>query len=358
MPRSMAAATVTVLGAMIGGACRGRDSSPGVPAAANAKLEVGSPAPSLAIGKWLRGPPVTGFEKDKVYVVEFWATWCAPCVASIAHLTALQHRYGENGLVIIGVTKGDEENTLEMCERMVANRGQGMDYRVAFDDEGRTYSAYMDAAGENGIPTSFVVDRTGKIAFIGHPTDLGLVVSGVLEGTWDPAKDAAARKNASEMLDLVRDSIETDAKAAMEKWNELERRWPDYAAQFHEVKFLAQRASGDAEGAARTAEGILEDAKVATDFVNLHIFAWRVAVQAPEGVRPDLDLALRLATEAASLCREKDGEVLRTLVKVRLLRGEEAKANALYDDAIRVSEGYLREALTKDREEFFAGGGG
>lgn len=49
-------------------------------------LKAGDPAPPLKIEKWLKSGPIERFEKGKVYVLEFWATWCPPCIASMPHL--------------------------------------------------------------------------------------------------------------------------------------------------------------------------------------------------------------------------------------------------------------------------------
>ena len=56
-------------------------------------LKVGDAAPELKATKWLQGDEVKSFEKDKVYVVEFWATWCGPCIVMMPHLSELQQEY-------------------------------------------------------------------------------------------------------------------------------------------------------------------------------------------------------------------------------------------------------------------------
>lgn len=159
-----------------------------------AKLGVGDPAPAIAIAEWVKGEPVTSFEKGNVYVVEFWATWCPPCRKSIPHLTELQKQYKDKGVHIIGVTSEDPNNSLEAVKDMVKDYGPRMDYHVAFDDGLKTTNAYMRAARQNGIPTAFVVDKEGKIAWIGNPIypegEIDKVIGYVVEGKWNDAARA------------------------------------------------------------------------------------------------------------------------------------------------------------------------
>lgn len=144
--------------------------TPAVAPVAVAKLAVGSPAPSFAPTAWLKGDPLSTFEKDKLYLIEFWATWCGPCVGSIPHLNDLHNRFADKGLVIVGVNIWDKKPT---AETFVQKQGDKMRYRVAFDEKatGQVTRDWVDAAGITGIPTTLVV-RDGKIIWKCHPGDL------------------------------------------------------------------------------------------------------------------------------------------------------------------------------------------
>ena len=183
----------------------------------NATLKLGDPAPALALKKFVKGAPVSAFEKGKVYVVEFWATWCGPCVAAIPHLTALQKEHPE--VTFIGVNVGEDEGRVKP---FVAKMGDKMNYRVALDDlasvpNGATYKAFTDAADLRSTPTAFIVDKNSKIAWIGYPANLPSVLKQIAAGT--PAVDEVADEVADEDAgsDLVRVTEENpDLAWAME----------------------------------------------------------------------------------------------------------------------------------------------
>jgi thiol-disulfide isomerase/thioredoxin len=132
-------------------------------------LKVGDKAPPLEIEKWVKGEPVRSFEPGHVYLIDFWATWCGPCVRSFPHLTELQKEYGDK-LTVIAVTAEDQRNTLDAVEKMVESKSDVMGYTVAWDNNRKSWNAYMKASGQNGIPSAFVVDGTGTVAWLGYPT--------------------------------------------------------------------------------------------------------------------------------------------------------------------------------------------
>src|SRR5687768_5815604 len=77
--------------------------------AATDTLIVGDPAPPIAVRKWIKGDPVTNFQPGKVYVVEFWATWCGPCQAAMPHLSELARKYKGKAEVISFDVKEDKK---------------------------------------------------------------------------------------------------------------------------------------------------------------------------------------------------------------------------------------------------------
>src|ERR1022692_218934 len=123
-------------------------------------LNIGDSAPRLRVREWLKGVPTQGFEKDKVYVVEFWATWCGPCRAVMPHLTALANEY-KDSVTILGIDILEEKTTsMEKIKAFVDSMGHRMDYNVAADDSNFMTTAWLYASGKQGIPTAYVVNRS------------------------------------------------------------------------------------------------------------------------------------------------------------------------------------------------------
>jgi len=151
-------------------------------------LKIGEPAPELRVAKWLKGEPVKRFERGKIYVVEFWATWCNPCIAGMPHLSELADKYRKE-ITVIGVSIMEKgENTLPRVDKFVLNSEDRMRYNVAADSADFMRDNWLYSAGERGIPYSFIVDINGFIAWCGYPKSLDRVLPLIIEGKWDNKK--------------------------------------------------------------------------------------------------------------------------------------------------------------------------
>jgi thiol-disulfide isomerase/thioredoxin len=326
------------------------------PAAAAKKptLVVGSPAPALSIDKWVKGAPVAGFEKGKTYVVEFWATWCGPCIASMPHLSALQRQYKVKGITFIGVTSKDPHNDLPAVEAMVKAKGDGMDYTVAWDSDRATSDAYMKAAGQNGIPCSFVVDGNGKIAYIGHPMFLDLPMEQLAAGTWDTQKGNAVIAEAQAKLSEIYKAMGDGSNSAAAKIAEFETKYPAFATAVQALKFDALLAAGDFPAAYAYGSKRVDEAIAQKNAAELNAIAWKIVDPEAKWAKVDLDLALRAAEKGVALTEEKEGAVLDTLARVYFLKGDLKKAIDCETKAVANSSGKMKESLEKALAEYKA----
>ncbi len=124
---------------------------------------IGDVAPELKVLKWVQGGPVE-LKAGQITVVEFWATWCPPCRATIPHLNEVYKKYSAKNVAIVGISN-EKESTIS---KFIAKMGDKMTYPVAIGSQG-LYEGYMTAFKVNGIPHAFIVDAQGKFAWHGHP---------------------------------------------------------------------------------------------------------------------------------------------------------------------------------------------
>ncbi len=298
------------------------------------KLMIGDKAPELAIDTWVKGEPVTGFEKGKVYIVEFWATWCGPCIASMPHVTELQKEYKGKGLTVIGVNIWDEPKNVAPFMREGNERRKAgdelMGYTVAIEKKdnpdnvrnGVMSRTWMEAAGRDGIPCAFIVDQQGKVAYIGHPMKIDEPLKAVVSGTFDYEKAAAEHATAA-------------AAAAITN-------------KFHELY-----GAGNFDAAFALAREQVEKAWW-TDSGQLNAVAWYIVDPEGKVEWKDLSLAYKAASRACELTKWEDGAILDTLARCYFLKGDVAKAIEVQQKAVAAEDGPMKAQLEGVLEEYKA----
>lgn len=177
---------------------------------------LGNPAPEIRAAEWFNGSAVNRFEPGKVYVLEFWATWCGYCIQAMPHLSELSAKYGDKA-VFLGINvmerppkTADAEvwKNAAVTKFLASDAGKKMTYPTSRDTPDKWMEkTWMPAAAEVGypvgaIPVTFIVDRKGRLAWIGHPFSPA--------GAFDEALEKVV--NATFDVDLYRTSVQ----AAME----------------------------------------------------------------------------------------------------------------------------------------------
>lgn len=327
------------------------------------ELGIGDPAPIIAISKWIKGEPVAAYAPDKVFVVEFWATWCGPCLKSMPHIASLQSEYGDK-VAFIGVTAEDDATVTEFMGNLA---GQGdktwsdvLTYRIALDDERKTNERFMDAAGQGGIPCAFIVGKSGNVEWIGHPAEIDEPLKQIVDGSWDSAlakKSAAESKALEETLRKVGPKIDEsmaagDVAGAIAMVDDLLKQFPGNSMLLKTRFKIAMQ--GPLFQEANKSASMISD--VAGDDVRLlDDVAWMLAT-ATEEPGLDLELALTAIKKAAELTKEQDVSVLETIARVHFRRGSNADAIAFQKKAIEVAQDPdHKQQLTAGLEKYEAG---
>ena len=337
-------------------------------ASKSVRLDIGSKAPAISIEHYIqdgngRFDPVTKFEDDKIYVIEFWATWCGPCISSMPEIADLQSRYRDKGLRIISIT----DETVDEVNQLLQRKHPAVDrtiaeitslYTLTADPDRSVHEDYFDAAGETGIPSAFIVGKTGVIEWIGHPFEMKPVIEALLDDSWD--RDGFARQRATlrrlaevaARVDRMVSSGETDQAIELvtkllddEEDPQIRRAWEN---TLNNVKISTGRLDDDAIKYYVDNLELMKD-----DVVQLARFSFDLYGLYQQGVDvtplPDRTLSVMKKTEP-KIDATQAGLFYHTMALMHQISGNIDAAIAAQTKSVKSSNGAQKEQLSEALE--------
>jgi thiol-disulfide isomerase/thioredoxin len=331
-----------------------------------ATLHEGDAAPKLYVSKWVQGEPVKEFKPGTVYIVEFWATWWAPCKEAIPHLNRLHNKYKNKGVVVIG--QNTKQGDVKKVEPFIKQMGDLMTYRIALDDNtgvtnkffGKMVETWLTPA-EEGIPIAFIIDKQGKIAFIGHPDDVDeKIIDQVLAGTFDTKKRALARETEAAKADAWEMHNELGKAAwkakqwgkAMSEIDELEKIFPRKYAVTQCLRLTVLIGEQDFDAASKLALQLSNDNR--DDPFLQHRVARTIANRAPTN-SVILDDGSLFMDRAIALLKGPEPEFLHTQARLAFLQGKRERAIKLETEALGLAEPAAKNQFAQALDNFKQG---
>jgi len=327
------------------------------------ELTIGSKAPAIDVEHWVSNgngkfPIVREFENGKVYVIEFWATWCDPCIASMPHISKLQKEFADRGVQIISVSEED----LPTVEAFLEKKAKGQDqtfgqltnnYCLTTDPDGSVQKAYMEAAHQNGIPTAFIVGKDGKIDWIGHPVEMDQPLTAIVEDQWDRDGFANQFKAHQEIdagmqqaMTLLREGKFRESLNLMDAMIEKAPDGSDIDSQVKMIRFSILISTNDPRSTEAFHQMIDENKE---DPGLLNQLAWGIVEMkvAGEQVNPPLADAARRAIDLAVQQAPDDGAILDTQAHLALMQGKMDEAIEIQTRAVEKAKPEIKADLEK-----------
>ena len=146
--------------------------------------------------------------RGDVVVLNFWATWCAPCVEELPHFARLVESYGERGLRVITVSFDDPETIESRVRPFVEERDYPFTYLVKTPTNGDEYESFVNAIDPSwlgNVPATFIYDTSGQLHAVSHEPVTYSQLRGAVEPLLspepvtrasNPARDSTAAQGA------------------------------------------------------------------------------------------------------------------------------------------------------------------
>lgn len=302
----------------------------------------GEPAPTFKVGGWAKGEPISEIKKERITVIEFWATWCAPCIEAMPHLSQQALRYQDQVDVIAISIREEGEDIPGQVQKFVQANSNKMQYRVAWDGNNHMFENWYKPSGVLGIPAAIIVNEQGIITWIGHTMELDEALAATAMGTVNIPQNRAiylkqvkeyetTRKWTADFNEAKKLFSEDDETAAEKIFADLAQRKPSERINIEVEKLIliSQKSEGRAlvQISARHKRGTEEDTEILALLAEL--------IQYKKGSKI---VARDAAEKALSLIKNENFYQLESIANAFFLLENWLQAIPVIERAIKASE--------------------
>ncbi|MFN4316058.1 MAG: TlpA family protein disulfide reductase [Chitinophagaceae bacterium] len=289
-------------------------------------IKVNQPAPPITISHWIANVPDNKSLEGKFIVLEFWATWCGPCIAAVPHMNELQDRFKRDDLRFISITDESEDKIKTALKRI------NFKSIVATDLSKKTQIQFGNGStGLDVYPLTVLIDNKGTIKWIGEPMALNEAImekflknEPVESGFLNETKASSAKK-AKSFNDLLKDRSNsyyfqlTESTVAERSFNALNKRmygigymtiseifaevlnkvWVEVPMELQQTKFdLLYRNNQTATSLDKLEQEMLDQLKLKKSIAKREVQTYNVEVEKESLLEPAADKSFSSKSDA------------------------------------------------------------
>lgn len=270
-------------------------------------------------------------------------------------LSVAQDKHAKSGVVVIGVTAPSDRNPREKVDELLEDLDSEIRFRVGWDSSRSAWSAYMDAAGVGGIPAAFVVDKVGKIAYIGGPVTAEIAVEMILTDEWSAGSSPERLDEAYAVISGyyrytgggLSDEQTEKVVTALQR---IEEEFAEFVPAFRPTLFSLYLSAEKHDKAGEIGAAWMAAAIKAKDAMDLNTIAWTIIDPYSDVETKDLEMARKAAKAAVRFSKKKDPAILDTLARVHACAGEWTSAVEVQRMAIKVARKAKLEDMAEELE--------
>ena len=288
---------------------------------------------------WLQGEPITRYEPEKIYFIEFFTTTCSHCAEQAPLVAEIVRTYQPLGVEFIAISK--EEHPVLLAWLNKPETKVLVSYRVASDPNLSGDRILQFGTFKNSTPRVFLI-KDGIVQWYGHPSLTEKPLASIVAGTWDPLEikdEFVLTSQVEQAKDQITAKVTAcektgDWQPALDLIDSIVQAFPEKSASFQTQRFTVMIGIGNMPDAGY-ALGKKLVAEYPSDIATLRSLA-RTTLNSPFVQTRDLDFAMQTALAADALGKNEDARAAEVVAFAYFSKGDREHALENQERAIRL----------------------